>query len=40
LKSEPMMCFNVPEFLRYNKKIDHNLILKEITKKPVNASYW
>ena len=40
LKSEPMMCFNVPEFLRYNKEINHNIILKEITKKPVNASYW
>ncbi len=34
LKSEPMMCFNVPEFLRYNKEIDHKRLLKEITKQP------
>ncbi len=40
LKTEPMMCFNVPEFLRYNKEIDHKRLLKEITKMPVNEAYW
>ena len=39
LKDDPMMCFNVPEFLKYDKEIDHERILREITKTPVNASY-
>ena len=40
LKNDPMMCFNVPEFLKYDKEIDHEKLLKEITKTPVNAIYW
>ncbi len=35
IESEPMMCFNVPEFLRYDKEIDHKSLLKEITKNPL-----
>ncbi len=39
LRDDPMMCFNVPEFLKYDKEINHEKILKEITKRPVNAIY-
>lgn len=40
LKSDPMMCFNVPEFLKYDKEIDHEKLLQQITKPPVKAIYW
>jgi hypothetical protein len=36
VRDDPMMCFNVPEFLNYNKKIDYKRVLMEITGPTVN----
>ncbi len=36
LAEEPMMCFNVPEFLAYSGRIDSESILEEITKETVS----
>ena len=36
LKDDPMMCFNVPEFLNYDREIDHRSVLRETTKPLIN----
>ncbi len=36
LKDDPMMCFNVPEFLNYDREIDYRGVLRETTKPSIN----
>jgi len=36
VEDDPMMCFNVPEFLNYDEQIDHDKILRETTQLTAN----